>query len=70
MLATPVLLWSGWPFLVRAVESEKNHSLNLHSLPALRTGAAWLCRIVDSVPPGYRSTVRAPKKLAVPTRRG
>ena len=42
VLATPVVLWAGWPFFVRAWQSLVNRSLNMFSLIALGTGAAWL----------------------------
>jgi Cu+-exporting ATPase len=51
LLATPVVLWAGWPFFVRAVASVKNRSLNMFSLIALGTGAAWLYSIVGTVAP-------------------
>lgn len=51
LLGTPVVLWAGWPFLVRAVASVKNRSLNMFSLIALGTGAAWLYSIVGTVAP-------------------
>ena len=38
LLGTPVVLWAGWPFFVRAVASVKNRSLNMFSLIALGTG--------------------------------
>lgn len=50
-LGTPVVLWAGWPFFVRAVASVKNRSLNMFSLIALGTGAAWLYSIVGTVAP-------------------
>ncbi len=53
LLGTPVVLWAGWPFFVRAVASVKNHSLNMFSLIALGTGAAWLYSIVGTVAPGW-----------------
>jgi len=52
LLATPVVLWAGWPFFVRAVASVANRSLNMFSLIALGTGAAWLYSIVGTVAPG------------------
>ena len=52
LLATPVVLWAGWPFFVRAVASVKNRSLNMFSLIALGTGAAWLYSIVGTLTPG------------------
>jgi len=51
LLATPVVLWAGWPFFVRAAASVKNRSLNMFSLIALGTGAAWLYSIVGTVAP-------------------
>jgi Cu+-exporting ATPase len=52
LLGTPVVLWAGWPFFVRAAVSVKNRSLNMFSLIALGTGAAWLYSIVGTVAPG------------------
>lgn len=51
LLGTPVVLWAGWPFFVRAAISVKNRSLNMFSLIALGTGAAWLYSIVGTVTP-------------------
>ena len=51
LLGTPVVLWAGWPFFVRAVASAKNRSLNMFSLIALGTGAAWLYSIVGALAP-------------------
>jgi Cu+-exporting ATPase len=50
-LSTPVVLWAGWPFFVRAWASVKNRSLNMFSLIALGTGAAWLYSIVGTLAP-------------------
>ena len=52
LLGTPVVLWSGWPFFTRAVASVRNRSLNMFSLIALGTGAAWLYSIVATLAPG------------------
>ena len=52
LLGTPVVLWAGWPFFVRALASVKNRSLNMFSLIALGTGAAWVYSIVGTVAPG------------------
>ncbi len=41
-LATPVVWWAGWPFFLRAWASVRNRSLNMFSLIALGTGAAYL----------------------------
>jgi heavy metal translocating P-type ATPase len=40
-LATPVVLWGGWPFFVRAWHSFRTGNLNMYSLIALGTGAAY-----------------------------
>jgi len=42
ILATPVVLWAGWPFFERAWASVVNRSLNMFSLIALGTGSAYL----------------------------
>lgn len=52
LFGTPVVLWAGWPFFVRAVASVKNRSLNMFSLIALGTGAAWIYSIVGTIAPG------------------
>jgi Cu+-exporting ATPase len=51
-LATPVVLWAGWPFFVRAWASVLNRSLNMFSLIALGTGAAYLYSVVAVLAPG------------------
>ena len=52
VLATPVVLWAGWPFFVRAWQSVVNRSLNMFSLIALGTGAAQLYSMVATFAPG------------------
>jgi len=51
LLATPVVLWAGSPFFMRAASSVKRRSLNMFSLIALGTGAAWLYSIVGTAAP-------------------
>lgn len=51
LFGTPVVLWAGWPFFVRAWTSVKNRSLNMFSLIALGTGVAWVYSIVGTVMP-------------------
>ncbi|MDF3822887.1 copper-translocating P-type ATPase [Leptospira sp. 96542] len=51
-LATPVVLWAGGPFFVRTAASLRNRSLNMFTLIALGTGAAWLHSIVATLAPG------------------
>ena len=50
-LATPVVLWAGWPFFQRAYASLVNRSLNMFTLIALGTGVAWLYSVVATVAP-------------------
>ena len=42
VLATPVVLWGGWPFMVRAVHSFKTMNLNMFTLIGIGITAAWL----------------------------
>lgn len=59
-LATPVVLWSGWPFFVRGWASVVARSLNMFTLIALGTGVAWLYSVVATVLPGaFPSTFRS-----------
>ncbi|MDB5593669.1 MAG: copper-translocating P-type ATPase [Hyphomicrobiales bacterium] len=50
-LATPVVLWAGWPFFVRAGQSLVTRNLNMFTLIALGTGVAYLYSIVATVAP-------------------
>ncbi len=49
VLATPVVLWAGWPFFVRGVQSIVRRSLNMFTLIALGTGAAWLYSVAATL---------------------
>ena len=51
-LATPVVLWAGFPFFVRAWASVVHRSLNMFSLIALGTGTAYLYSVVATFAPG------------------
>ena len=51
-LATPVVLWAGWPFFERAWASLKTRNLNMFTLIAMGTGVAWVYSIVGTVWPG------------------
>jgi P-type Cu+ transporter len=50
-LATPVVLWAGWPFFERGWASVRNRSLNMFSLIALGTGAAYLYSLAATFAP-------------------
>jgi Cu+-exporting ATPase len=56
VLATPVVLWAGWPFFVRGAQSVARRSLNMFTLIALGTGVAWLYSVVATVAPGLFPT--------------
>ena len=50
-LATPVVLWCGWPFFVRGLQSLRTGHLNMFTLIGLGTGAAYLYSVVGTVAP-------------------
>jgi len=51
-MATPVVLWGGWPFFVRGWQSIVNRSLNMFTLIGLGVGVAYLYSLVASLFPG------------------
>lgn len=51
-LATPVVLWAGWPFFTRGAASVRTMKLNMFTLIAMGTGVAWLFSVVATVAPG------------------
>ncbi|QNI35943.1 heavy metal translocating P-type ATPase [Edaphobacter albus] len=51
-LATPVVLWCGWPFFERGWASVVHRSLNMFTLIAMGTGAAYLYSVAAVVAPG------------------
>jgi heavy metal translocating P-type ATPase len=52
LLATPVVLWAGWPFLERGWVSLKTRNLNMFTLIAMGTGVAWIYSIIGTLWPG------------------
>src|SRR6266403_2749239 len=52
LLATPVVLWGGWPFFQRFWGSLVNRSPNMFTLIGLGTGAAYLSSVVATLVPG------------------
>ena len=52
LLATPVVLWGGWPFFVRGWESLVNRSLNMFTLIAMGVGVAYVFSLVATMFPG------------------
>ena len=52
LLATPVVVWGGWPFFVRGWESLVNRSLNMFTLIAMGVGVAYDYSVIATVVPG------------------
>jgi len=52
-LASPVVLWGGWPFFVRGWQSVVNRSLNMFTLIALGVSASYLYSLVAALSPGF-----------------
>lgn len=51
-LATPAVLWAGWPFFERGFASLRNRSLNMFTLIAMGIGVAWIYSVVATLLPG------------------
>jgi Cu+-exporting ATPase len=51
-LATPVVLWGGWPFFVRGAQSLRTRNLNMFTLIAMGTGVAYVYSVVAALAPG------------------
>jgi Cu+-exporting ATPase len=52
VLATPVVLWGGWPFFQRGWVSLVNRHLNMFTLIAMGTGTAYLFSVIATLAPG------------------
>lgn len=60
LLATPVVLWAGFPFFERGYQSLQTRNLNMFTLIALGTGVAWIYSVVALLgprlfPPEFRN---------------
>ena len=67
-LATPVVLWAGWPFFVRGWQSLRTRKLNMFTLIAMGTGIAWIYSVVGTIWPGlfpseFRDAARRRRRL-------
>ena len=51
LLATPVVLWAGWPFFVRGWQSLLTRNLNMFTLIAMGTGVSWVYSIIATLAP-------------------
>lgn len=66
VLATPVVLWAGYPFFQRCVQSFIQRSPNMWTLIGLGTGAAYVYSVVATVAPGvFPETFAAHGRIGV-----
>ncbi len=60
-LATPVVLWAGWPFFERGYASLRSMNLNMFTLIAMGTGVAWIYSVLATIAPHiFPAAFRAP----------
>lgn len=62
LLATPVVLWGGWPFWKRAWASFQNHSANMFTLIALGVGVSYLYSLVIVALPSLMAETQYPER--------
>ena len=65
LVATPVVLWGGWPFYVRAVDSVKHRSLNMFTLIALGVGVAYIYSLILTIFPDAAAAFSGGMRLEV-----
>lgn len=59
VLATPAVLWAGYPFFERGIASIRNRSLNMFTLICMGIGVAWVFSVVATVAPAlFPETMR------------
>ena len=65
-LSTPVVLWAGWPFFVRCVDSIRNRSPNMWTLIGIGVAAAYIYSVLATVVPSlFPSEFREMGRVAV-----
>jgi len=65
-LATPVVLWGGWPFFVRGWASVVSRHLNMFTLIAIGVGAAYAYSVIATLAPGlFPASFRTMGEVAV-----
>lgn len=65
-LATPIIVWAGWPFFVRGALSIIHRSPNMWTLIGLGTGAAYVYSVVATIAPGlFPATFMSMGRVAV-----
>jgi Cu+-exporting ATPase len=66
VLSVPIVLWAGWPFFVRGVQSVRLRSPNMWTLIGLGTGAAFAYSVVATVAPEvFPASFQAMGRVAV-----
>jgi len=65
LVATPVVLWAGWPFFVRARDSIRHRSLNMFTLVALGVGVSYHYSVILTVFPSVTEQLAGGLKLSV-----
>jgi Cu+-exporting ATPase len=66
VLSLPIVLWAGWPFFVRGVQSVLNRSPNMWTLIGLGTAAAFVYSVVATVMPNvFPASFMAMGRVAV-----
>ena len=66
VLATPVVLWGGWPFFVRGWQSVVTRNLNMFTLIGLGVSVAWAYSVVALLFPGIFPEIMRIEEGAVP----
>ncbi len=66
VLATPVVVWAGWPFFERGWASLRTRNLNMFTLIAMGTGVAWVFSLVGTIFPGAFPTAMRGADGSVP----
>ncbi|MEZ5852027.1 MAG: heavy metal translocating P-type ATPase [Hyphomicrobiaceae bacterium] len=66
VLATPVVLWAGWPFFERGWASLRTRNLNMFTLIAIGTGVAWAYSIIATLFPSVFPAAMRTADGAVP----
>jgi Cu+-exporting ATPase len=60
LLATPVVLWAGWPFFERMARSFRSGRFNMFTLIGIGTGVAWAYSVLAVAAPGlFAASLRA-----------
>jgi Cu+-exporting ATPase len=65
-LATPVVLWAGWPFFIRCIDSIRNRSPNMWTLIGIGVAAAYIYSVLGTLFPGlFPAEFREAGRVAV-----